>query len=61
MHAPFEWFVFCCTVERSEKHFDNLVKLEVPAAVSSATVALPGYHLMAREALQKKFEDLAII
>lgn len=60
MHSPFEWFMFYCTVERSEKHFDNPVKLEVPAAVSRAAIALPGLPLMACKAMQKKFEDLAI-
>lgn len=56
MRAPFEWVMFCCAVERSEKHFDNLVKLEV-----LSRVAPPGLHQSdAREALQKKLEDLVI-
>lgn len=56
MRAPFEWVMFCCAVERSEKHFDNLVKLEV-----LSHVAPPGLHQSdAREALQKKLEDLVI-
>jgi hypothetical protein len=50
-----------CKKTKSEKHSDNLVKLEGPAAVTPAAIALPGLHgTVGRPFRKNTFQDLAM-